>query len=350
MAESIDSLQIEISAGTKSAHAQIDALAKKLGSLNGALKSLDTAGAVSNLNALSTAMKQMQGIKVNGLGTLANNLTKLNNLKFNSGNLNAAITGIEQSVSKLNSVNVSAQIPQLSQLASSIGKFGNKSALTAVSNMPQLASGLKDMMKTLSNAPKVSQNLIDMTNALAKFARTGSSGVKAATALGSSVQKMGTKFASMPSIMNTFNASLKKSVGSIASIRKGILSAVGVMGGLYGAIAGIKTSIEAASDLAEVQNVIDVTFAQYKDVVEKMASMSIPNLGISEIAAKETAGRFQAMGVASGIARKKMADMSVTLTELSADMASLYNESQADVAKSLQAVFTGESEPLILAA
>jgi len=42
--------------------------------------------------------------------------------------------------------------------------------------------------------------------------------------------------------------------------------------------------------------------------------------------------------------------MSIELTKLAADMASFYNVSQEEIATSLQAVFTGESEPLILAA
>lgn len=347
MAESIDSLQIEISASSKSTSAQIDVLVKKMGELGGALKTIDTSAAVSNLNNLNNELKSLSSIKTSGIGTLAKQINQLGKMDVgNIASMKNAISAFGNAMSGLNKVNVGAQIPQMAQLASSISRLGNKSAATAAANMPKLASGLKDMMKTLSSAPKVSQNLIDMTNALAKFAKTGSSGVKAATSLGNSVKNMSAKFVSAPGIMKTFNASLKKSVSSIANLRRGILSAVGVVGGLYGVISGIKASIEAASDLTEVQNVIDVTFAQYKDVVEKMASMSIPNLGISEIAAKETAGRFQAMGVASGIARKKMAEMSVTLTELSADMASFYNESQADVARSLRAVFTGETEPL----
>ena len=47
-----------------------------------------------------------------------------------------------------------------------------------------------------------------------------------------------------------------------------------------------------------------------------------------------------------GIAQGKMSDMSIELTKLSADMASFYNVEQADVARSLQSVFTGEAEPL----
>lgn len=45
------------------------------------------------------------------------------------------------------------------------------------------------------------------------------------------------------------------------------------------------------------------------------------------------------MGTALDIPRGKMADMSIRLTELAGDMASFYDVSQEDIAKSLQSVF-----------
>ncbi|MCI8378624.1 MAG: hypothetical protein HFH72_08920 [Lachnospiraceae bacterium] len=52
------------------------------------------------------------------------------------------------------------------------------------------------------------------------------------------------------------------------------------------------------------------------------------------------------MGVAIGYSQKRMSDMSVELTKLAADMSSFYNVEQNDVAKSLESVFTGTTEPL----
>ena len=45
-----------------------------------------------------------------------------------------------------------------------------------------------------------------------------------------------------------------------------------------------------------------------------------------------------------------MTEMSIELTKLTGDMASFYNVTQESVAKALQSVFTGETEPLMLAA
>jgi hypothetical protein len=42
--------------------------------------------------------------------------------------------------------------------------------------------------------------------------------------------------------------------------------------------------------------------------------------------------------------------MSIELTKLTADMASFYNVSQEAVAEDLQAIFTGQTRPLMIAA
>lgn len=128
-----------------------------------------------------------------------------------------------------------------------------------------------------------------------------------------------------------------------------------------------KQSMEVASDLVEVQNVVDTTFGDMSYKVENFAKLSIKQFGMSELALKEYASRFQAMGVAMGIssrsignansflekqtsgyikASNSMADMSLNLTKLTADMSSFYNVEQEVVAKSLQSVFTGKTEPL----
>ena len=81
-------------------------------------------------------------------------------------------------------------------------------------------------------------------------------------------------------------------------------------------------------------------------MVEDMAKTSIQDYGMSELTTKKISSRFQAMGTAMGFPQKQMAGMSIELTKLAGDMASFYDVSQEDVAKSLQAVFSGEQEPL----
>ena len=341
MPETLDSLQIEISANANSASKQIGKLVTSLNSLK------NSVSGISGLSQIASDLKEIGSIKVTGLSGLAKQINQLGNMDTSKiGQMKSALREFGSSINQLNGISVSPQISQMSELARSISRLGNASAGTAITNMPKLADGLKQMIGTLSKAPKVSQNLIDMTKALADFARTGSSGVKAANSLGTSIKNMTAKTLSAPKALKSLNTSLKGTVSQIKQVKNGILSALGVVGGITAIISGIKKSIDVRSDVTEAQNVIDVTFGRYKDLVEDMAKTSIKDFGISELAVKNTAGRYQAMGMAAGIARKEMAKMSVTLTGLSADMASFYNQNQEDVARSMQAVFTGESEPL----
>ena len=71
---------------------------------------------------------------------------------------------------------------------------------------------------------------------------------------------------------------------------------------------------------------------------------------MSELTAKTIASRFQAMGTAVGFAQGKMADMSLNLTKLAGDMASFYNDDTKDVSRRLESIFTGQTQPLNLAA
>lgn len=107
-----------------------------------------------------------------------------------------------------------------------------------------------------------------------------------------------------------------------------------------------KQSIEIASDLTEVQNVVDTTFGNMAYKVEDFAKTSIEKFGLSELSLKQYSSRFQAMGTAMGFPIDKMSDMSLELTKLTADMASFYNVEQDAIAEDLASVFTGTTRPL----
>ena len=347
MAESIDELQIEITASSDKASQSIDKLCKNMEKLKTGIASIDTSGFTNSMKTITDSLKGLSNIKISGFSSFAKNINQLGSMDNSKVvQMSTAIKEFGNSVQSLGSINVSDDVAKMSELARSISRLGTSAAGKAVTNMPQLASALNSMMAQLQKAPKVSQNLIDMTNALANFARTGSSGGRAATSLGNSVKNMSGKFSGIPATLKRFDSAISKSVGKIKSLKSSILSALGAVGGIYAAINGIKQSITIASDLTEVQNVVDVTFGNFKDKIESLAAVSIPELGMSELTVKQIASRFQAMGTAMGIARGEMADMSVDLTRLAGDMSSFYNVAQEDVARSLQSVFTGETEPL----
>ena len=104
--------------------------------------------------------------------------------------------------------------------------------------------------------------------------------------------------------------------------------------------------IELGSDLAEVQNVVDVTFTRMSKQVDDFAKNAITSFGLSETMAKKFTGTFGAMAKAFGFGEQAAYEMSTTLTGLAGDVASFYNISQDEAYTKLKSVFTGETETL----
>lgn len=107
-----------------------------------------------------------------------------------------------------------------------------------------------------------------------------------------------------------------------------------------------KAAIDAASDLQEVQNVVDVAFKDMSYKIEEFSKICIEHFGISEFAAKQTSGSFMAMAKAIGITKETASDMAVELTGLTGDFASFYNISQEYARVAISSVFTGETETI----
>ena len=105
-------------------------------------------------------------------------------------------------------------------------------------------------------------------------------------------------------------------------------------------------AIQTASDLEEVQNVVDVSFGSMANEVEAFAKTAIQSFGMSELTAKQTASTFMAMANGMGLALKDGKNMSLQLTALSGDMASFYNVRQDVAQTALNSIFTGETESL----
>lgn len=340
----IDNLQIQIQGEAKSASSTIDSLCRKIDKLSVSLNQLDGSRVVafaSGVKALNNAAQGLNNIKTPDFTRLAKNLTAMNNL--NLSNLSNISTNMNQLASSMNGLTgLSNSAQQVTEFTKSLSALGNKSATNAISNLPNLATAMNDFITKMSKVPKVSQNTIDLTNALARLARTGASSGRAANSLSTAFDGM--------------NRSSRLAYSGITKLNVGIGSLRGLLGKLAPIIGMIslvdlgKQAIDTASQLTEVQNVVDTTFGNYSQMVEDMAKTSIQDYGMSELTTKKISSRFQAMGTAMGFPQKQMAGMSVELTKLAADMASFYDVEQNDVSKSLQSVFTGETEPLNLAA
>lgn len=107
-----------------------------------------------------------------------------------------------------------------------------------------------------------------------------------------------------------------------------------------------KECVELGSNLAEVQNVVDVTFTTMSDKVNEFAKNAMTSAGLSETMAKQYVGTFGAMSKSFGFSESQAYDMSTALTQLTGDVASFYNISQDLAYIKLKSVFTGETETL----
>lgn len=131
---------------------------------------------------------------------------------------------------------------------------------------------------------------------------------------------------------------------------KNAFSKIGKVVGLALSVTAIisfgKSCIELGSDLAEVQNVVDVTFGAMSETINRFARDALEEFGLSETSAKRYTSTMGAMLKSMGFTTKAAADMSMEMTGLAADMASFYNLNTDVAFEKIRAGISGETEPL----
>lgn len=354
-----ESIELQIKSDAQQATKAIGNLQSKLQGLGSTLNSLNGASIsnfASGMSQLATSLRSVSSIDTRTFSKIATNMERLGNL--DTARLVSSASALKSMATELSGfANISKQSAEITQLTASISKLGSKSAGYAADNIRNLGSALKEVMTTLSNAPRVNNNIIQMTNALANLSQQGAK-------VGSASRSLITGFS------NT-----TKSIKSTRSGFRGLASTIGKFYATYWlvmrAVGKIGGAVDLASQLTEVQNVVDTTFGDMASKVDDFTKTSIQDFGMSELTVKQISSRFQALGTSIGISSEQvangtavankalmsqnntlykttdsMADMSLNLTRLAGDMASFYDVDQADVAKSLQSIFSGTIAPL----
>lgn len=354
-----ESIELQIKSDAQQAIKAIGNLQSKLQGLGDTLNSLNGASIsnfASGMSHLATSLRSVSSIDTRTFSKIATNMEKLGNL--DTARLVSSASALKSMATELSGfANISKRSAEITQLTASISKLGSESAGYAAENIKNLGSALKEVMTTLSNAPRVSNNIIQMTNALANLSQQGSK-------VGSASRSLVTGFSNTTkSIKRTRSgfSGLASTIGKFYAIYRLVMRAVGKLG----------STVDLASQLTEVQNVVDTTFGDMASKVDDFTKTSIQDFGMSELTVKQISSRFQALGTSVGITSQQvangtaltnkalmsqnntlykttdsMADMSLNLTKLAGDMASFYDVDQADVAKSLQSIFTGTIAPL----
>lgn len=159
---------------------------------------------------------------------------------------------------------------------------------------------------------------------------------------------------SATSSTKTFQKQLKQAEMQGAKLQKTVSNSVAGIAGKVAGVAGAigltafaKDSLMLASDLAEVQNVVDVTFGdKLTGAINDFAKTTTTQFGVSELQAKRYCGVLGAIMKSSGLSGDSLKDMSIKLAGLAGDMASFYNL-EPDVAfEKLKSAISGETEPM----
>lgn len=249
----IDRLDIVISAEASKAEKQLNKLMTALEKLSTVLNGLNTSslnGLANSVQKLSIAMQGMNAIKTTDFTRLAKNIQKLAGIDTKSlNNAASSMSIIGKALSGLGTASANAQA--IGDMAKNLSKLGNKGIQNAISNMPQLASALKNMMQTLQSAPRVSNNLIRMTEAMGKLASNGNR-------VGSSARSLNSGFRSYGSYADTATKKTRSLASAIGMLYAKFWFLQRALRGLFGAV-------ESAMDFTETVNYFSVAMRKIGD-------------------------------------------------------------------------------------
>lgn len=139
-----------------------------------------------------------------------------------------------------------------------------------------------------------------------------------------------------------FNSGIKSMMGSLGGITK----LLGIALSTASLIKFGKEAIGLASDLAEVDNVVNKAFGNMRSEMDALADSAIKNLGMSRLMAYQTGSTFMSMGKSMIENSEDAKNMALSLTKLTANMSSFFNVSHDLASIALKSIYTGETETL----
>ena len=131
-----------------------------------------------------------------------------------------------------------------------------------------------------------------------------------------------------------------------AKMAKGVVAKL-TAAGIASALLSFGTAaVEVASDLQEVQNVVDTVFGEGAQKIEAWSKAAGQQFGLTELQAKKFTSTLGAMMKSSGLAGNEIVQMSTDLAGLAADMASFYNLDFETAFEKIRSGISGETMPL----
>lgn len=253
MGAEIDRLEVQVEAQARSANAQLDTLVGKLNNVANSLMRVNGGGLTGLANGVqrfAQAAGGLSNVKTADFTRLSKNIASLSALNAQQMyGASSAISTLGKSLNNLQGVSNSSM--QVAEMAKNISKLGGVNVQRAITNLPQLATAMSNLMVALSKAPAVSNNIIQMTNALANLASQGGKAGAAA---------------------NTVSNSLNAQARSATHAAKASRTLASVIGSLYQkyflimrVAPKVWSSVESSMDFLETVNYFEVAMRKIGD-------------------------------------------------------------------------------------
>lgn len=393
--------------------------ASSLSSLAKAADKFSTSG-VGNITVLSSALRELSSVgevgDFSGVTSLINSVTRMSKATIDPAQfsaIGAAITELTNTVSTAPEIS-----EKITAFISAIARLGGRAIANAPANIGAISVALDEIFHAMATVPEVRDDVLRFVEALSRvpsaMRTVRTSTTEATTSIGGMGNVLNIVTNAFKSTLKEFTNGAKKIGSAIAGVWKSVTNTNGILSGPVGSLLkfaatfftiqraweALKSSISNASALVEIQNVINAVYSSGEraftglageaqtaaEHLDELAKGAINAYGISELAFKQYASQFQAMGTALGITNEQvaeaeanldkwgvmvskvkdpvtglnkefgtmsgqMSDMSMTLTQLAGDIASFYDKDVADVQKMLASgIYAGQTRPLTLAA
>ena len=256
----------------------------------------------------------------------AQEATQLENAKQTARGSTLSISADE--ISKINNA--------LSQLNSQ-AKTGTAGEME---RMYEYTNKLNEALRILNNTES---SVIDKENAL----RVLRGELNNQTSLLSTTITQQTQAAKKAQILANANSLLTKKTSLLGRVLKQVSGYLLMYLSVYRLVQVIKDAVTMSSDLIEIQNVVDTTFGDSADAINKFAKTAVRDLGMAELSAKKFASSFGATLKAAGI-EENLDGLSIALTQLTGDFASFRNISYEDAFQKIQSAITGQTKGIRL--
>ncbi|MCP1226763.1 hypothetical protein NK213_20265, partial [Sebaldella sp. S0638] len=159
--------------------------------------------------------------------------------------------------------------------------------------------------------------------------------------------------------LNTVTRQINNMGNTSGGATSGVQKLMASLGGVKGILAGLGIAvgirelgklglqcINSASDIKELDNVLEQVFGKGKEDIAKWAEGVSTDVGRASYQLQKFASVYGSIFKGSGIKTEDFQDMSTALSQLTADFSSFFNVADDEAFTALKAGLTGESEPL----